>query len=395
VWSREGGSTDAENAALAQLARLVGVRLENARLYEAEHRIATTLQHSLLPESLAQLPGAIVASRYLPGTTGVEVGGDWYDVIGVGEGALVLVIGDVVGKGVPAAASMGQLRNALRAYLLEGFDPGAALTRLNRLVDSTGRRSFATVVCLWFEPASGRLRYASAGHPAPMVIRPGGEVDLLHERALGPPIGALANTTYPTGETRLDRGWRLLLYTDGLIEDRRVGVDTGLDRLRAAAGESGCEHVEDLVEALVERVSRQPRRDDVAVLALEVAEPNRFALRLPADPTKLSVLRRRLDDFLVANRIAEADRFDLTVAVSEAAANAIEHPLAPAQGTITIEAAIDDGAVTAVVRDTGRWREPTGAGFRGRGLALIRALAEVTVDRAAEGTSVTLRRRLS
>jgi signal transduction histidine kinase/serine phosphatase RsbU (regulator of sigma subunit)/DNA-binding response OmpR family regulator len=395
VWSRDGGSTDAEDAALAQLARLVGVRLENARLYEAERRIATTLRHSLLPESLPQLPGAIVASRYLPGTAGAEVGGDWYDVIGVGEDELVLVIGDVVGKGVPAAAAMGQLRNALRAYLLEGFDPGAALTRLNRLVDSTGGRTFATVVCLWFEPASGRLRYASAGHPAPMVIRPGGEVDLLHERALGPPIGALPNTTYPTGETRLDRGWRLLLYTDGLIEDRRAGVDVGLDRVRAAAGESGYEHVEDLVDALVERVSRQPRPDDVAVLALEVAEPDRFALRLPADPTKLSVLRRRLDDFLVANRVAQADRYDLTVAVSEAAANAIEHPLAPAQDTITIEAAIDDGAVTATVRDTGRWREATGAGFRGRGLTLIRALAEVTVDRADEGTSVTLRRRLS
>ncbi|MFD0818909.1 SpoIIE family protein phosphatase, partial [Micromonospora zhanjiangensis] len=394
VWSPAGGNTDAEDAALAQLARLVGVRLENARLYEAEHRIATTLQHSLLPESLPQLPGAIVASRYLPGTTGVEVGGDWYDVIGVGDDALALVIGDVVGKGVPAAASMGQLRNALRAYLLEGYDPGDALTRLNRLVDSTGRRSFATVVCLWFEPAGGRLRYASAGHPAPLVIGPDGTVDLLYDRALGPPIGALPAAEYPTGQTRLDRGRRLVLYTDGLIEDRRVGVDVGLDRLRATVAGAGGEHVEDLVATLVEEVSRQPRRDDVAILAMETAEPNRFAVRLPAEPTRLSVLRRRLDDFLVANRVGEADRFDLTVAVSEAAANAIEHPVAPTGPTIVVEASIDDGVVTATIRDSGQWREATEAGFRGRGLALIRAVAEVSVDRTAEGTAVTLRRRL-
>ncbi|WP_460808484.1 ATP-binding protein [Micromonospora zhanjiangensis] len=127
---------------------------------------------------------------------------------------------------------------------------------------------------------------------------------------------------------------------------------------------------------------------------METAEPNRFAVRLPAEPTRLSVLRRRLDDFLVANRVGEADRFDLTVAVSEAAANAIEHPVAPTGPTIVVEASIDDGVVTATIRDSGQWREATEAGFRGRGLALIRAVAEVSVDRTAEGTAVTLRRRL-
>ncbi|MEK8107572.1 ATP-binding protein [Micromonospora sp. M12] len=153
VWRPDGQDAHTDEAALTQMARLVGVRLENAQLYEAEHRIATTLQHSLLPRSMPQLPGAIVAGRYLPGSADVEVGGDWYDAIALEEDELVLVIGDVVGKGVQAAAAMGQLRNALRAYLLEGYDPGESLTRLNRLVGSTERRSFATVVCLLFNPA--------------------------------------------------------------------------------------------------------------------------------------------------------------------------------------------------------------------------------------------------
>ena len=391
VWRREDGGT--EQAALTELARLVGVRLENAQLYEAEHRIATTLQHSLLPRTLPQLPGAVVASRYLPGSADVEVGGDWYDVIRAPDDELVLVIGDVVGKGVRAAAAMGQLRNALRAYVLEGFDPGAALTRLNHLVCSTEGGSFATVFCLWFSPRTGRLRYASAGHPSPLLVR-GAEVTFLHDRALGPPVGAIPQTAYRTVEGELAAGERLLLYTDGLIEDRRTGIDAGLAQLRSDAT-TRAGHVTDLVDAVVGRVSGRDRHDDVAVLALEAAELNRFSLRLPADPTRLSLLRKRLEDFLVAHQVGENDLFDLTVAISEAAANAIEHPVSPTEPVIEVDVTIADGTVTATVRDTGRWRESSGSTFRGRGLTLIKALAELTVTRTDGGTELTLRRRLS
>ncbi|WP_262287324.1 SpoIIE family protein phosphatase [Micromonospora sp. MA102] len=391
VWRREGGST--EQAALTELARLVGVRLENARLYEAEHRIATTLQHSLLPRTLPQLPGAVVASRYLPGSAEVEIGGDWYDVIGTADDELVLVIGDVVGKGVRAAAAMGQLRNALRAYVLEGYDPGEALTRLNRLVGSTEGGSFATVVCLRFSPRAGRLRYASAGHPPPLLIR-GDDAVFLHDHALGPPVGAIPGTVYRTDDAALPPGGRLLLYTDGLIEDRRAGIDAGLGQLRADAT-ARSEHVADLVDAVVERVAGRTRHDDVAVLALEATELNRFALRLPADPTRLSVLRKRLEDFLIAHHVGETDLFDLTVAISEAAANAIEHPVAPAEPTIGVEVTIEDRTVTATVRDSGRWKESTGSTLRGRGLALIQALGEMTVTRTDDGTELVLRRRLA
>ncbi|MFC0508566.1 SpoIIE family protein phosphatase [Micromonospora costi] len=393
VWRAEGDGAETDAAALTELARLVGVRLENAQLYEAEHRIATTLQHSLLPRSLPQLPGAVVASRYLPGSADVEVGGDWYDAIVLDERELVLVIGDVVGKGVQAAAAMGQLRNALRAYLLEGFDPGESLTRLNRLVGLTERRSFATVVCLIFHPGTGRLRYASAGHPSPLLVR-GGDVAFLHDRAQGPPVGAVPGTSYRTVEATLPTGSRLLLYTDGLIEDRQLGIDEALARLRTDAATPG-EHVADLIDTVVGRVAGRPRRDDVAVLALEAAEPHRFSLRLPADPTRLSVLRKRLEDFLVAHGVGETDLFDLTVAISEAAANAIEHPIAPSEPTIEVEVTIADRTVTATIRDSGRWRESSGSSFRGRGLALIQALGEMNVSRTANGTELTLRRRLA
>jgi CheY-like chemotaxis protein len=392
VWAGPGG--EPEPVVLAQLARLVGLRLENARLYEAEHRIASTLQHSLLPQTLPRVPGALVASRYLPGSSEAEVGGDWYDVIAAPDEQLFLVIGDVVGKGVQAAAGMGQLRNALRAYILEGFDCGEALTRLNRLVDNLGRRQFATVVCVQFDPRSGRLHYSSAGHPPPVVVPPGGTGVFLYSTALGPPIGALSDASYPTRTTELPRGGRLLLYTDGLVEDREVGIDVGLAALTADAARP-TEHVEDLLDALLGQAARHTRRDDIALLALEATEPRAFALRLAAEPTRLSLLRRRLEEFLTGHGVPEADVFDLTVAVSEAAANAIEHPVEPAEPVITVEASLDDEAVLVTVRDTGAWRPAAAVGFRGRGLALIGALAELSVVRSEAGTAVTLRRPLT
>jgi signal transduction histidine kinase/DNA-binding response OmpR family regulator len=391
VWSGPSGAP--ESILLTQLARLIGLRLGNARLYEAEHRIATTLQHSLLPQSLPRVPGAIVASRYLPGSSEAEVGGDWYDAIVAPDDQLFLVIGDVVGKGVQAAAGMGQLRNALRAYILEGFDCGDALTRLNRLVDNLGRRQFATVVCVRFDPRTRKLHYSSAGHPPPVLAMPGEHGTFLYRSALGPPIGALADVTYPTLEGELAPGGRLLLYTDGLVEDRSVAIDTGLAELTSDVAKPA-DHVEELLDTLLAKAARRPRRDDIALLALQATEPSEFVLRLPAEPTRLSVLRRRLEDFLSAHGVPESDRFDLTVAVSEAAANAIEHPVEPAEAMITVEASIEDTVVTVTVSDTGRWKPSDSAGFRGRGLALIGALTELSVARSEQGTSVTLRRRL-
>ncbi|BEL11841.1 hypothetical protein Q0Z83_100320 [Actinoplanes sichuanensis] len=392
VWA--GPCVPVEPVVLTQLARLVGLRLANARLYETEHRIASTLQHSLLPHTLPRVPGAIVAGRYVPGSSEARVGGDWYDVIAGPDGVLYLVIGDVVGKGVQAAAVMGQLRNALRAYLLEGFDCGAALTRLNRLVDTLGRRQFATVLCVGFDPRTRRMSFSSAGHPSPVLIPPGGPGTFLYGPALGPPIGALGVVTYPTRETELTAGARLLLYTDGLIEDRRQGIDSGLADLTADVAKP-TEHVDDLLDALLAKAARQTRRDDIALVALEVTEPSEFVLRLPAEPGLLTVLRRRLEDFLAAHEVPEEDAFDLVVAVSEAAANAIEHPVDPAEPVITVTASLPEDAVVVSVRDTGGWRPAGDAGFRGRGLALIGALTELSVHRSAEGTEVTLRRPLS
>jgi len=155
------------------------------------------------------------------------------------------------------------------------------------------------------------------------------------------------------------------------------------------------DHVEDLLDALLAKAARRTRRDDIALIAMQATEPREFVLRLAADPTRLSVLRRRLDDFLTGHGVPEPDVFDLTVAVSEAAANAIEHPVDPLEELITVEATIEEGTVLVTVRDTGSWRPVAEGGFRGRGLALIGALTELSVARGPEGTAVTLRRPIS
>ncbi|MET0425389.1 MAG: ATP-binding protein, partial [Actinoplanes sp.] len=215
----------------------------------------------------------------------------------------------------------------------------------------------------------------------------------LHTAALGPPIGALRSVEYPTHETRLPAGSRLLLYTDGLVEDRRTGIDAGLAELTADAAKPA-DHVEDLLDTLLAKAARRTRRDDVAMLALEVAEPREFVLRMPADANRLSALRRRLEEFLSGHEVPEADIFDLLVAVSEAAANAIEHPIEPAEPVVVVTAAVQDDAVLISVHDTGSWRPATSPGYRGRGLALIGALSELSVARTGSGTTVTLRRPL-
>ncbi|MFI6759505.1 SpoIIE family protein phosphatase [Micromonospora sp. NPDC050417] len=355
--------------------------------------------------------------RQLTAEADLVAGGDWYDVVTRGDGHLVLVVGEVLDTGVLAVAAMGQLRTALLAHLLAGVPPGTALTRLNHHFGHARRRWDAIVLCLQFDPGTGELRYASAGHPSPLCLGPEGQIDLLHRRPLGPPVGERSDTRYETVETRLPSGVRLLfhqanqvpVHTTVGVRDGR-GPDSGPpgqavsdlvshreggEPLAAIPHGPAEEEIEELVHVRFVQAPRRPRAEDVAVMLLADNAPERLALRLPADPTRLGALRKRLTDFLTGHGVGEPDLFDLVVAVSEAAANAIEHPVSPAERSITVEVTVADGTVVATVRDSGQWRESDDPGFRGRGLALIRALGELSVNRTSAGTEVTFWRRLA
>jgi serine phosphatase RsbU (regulator of sigma subunit)/methylmalonyl-CoA mutase cobalamin-binding subunit len=242
---------------------LVRARREIAHQRDELARVAETLQRSLLPERLPALDGVRLLHRYVPGTADA-VGGDWYDAFVLPGGELALTIGDVAGKGVDAAAVMGQVRSAIRAYALDDADPAVVLTKTNRLVEAGGQMVTALLAVL--DPRTRVLRYASAGHPPALVLDPAGEASFLRGGRCGP---LLIYEGDGSAEASLEPGSRLVLYTDGLVERRDMGLDECLEQLRLAANGGG--DLDAFSDALLATAPSGQARDDVALLACELA----------------------------------------------------------------------------------------------------------------------------
>jgi signal transduction histidine kinase/DNA-binding response OmpR family regulator len=390
----EGEFTERDEDILVQLAAIAAIRIERARADDRARQVSVTLQQSLLPARLPDLDHAAVAARYLPRSGDVHVGGDWYDIVAMPDGRILLAVGDVVGHGERAAAAMGQLRNALRAYALEGFGPAAVLERLNRLGEALSEQHFSTVACLCFDPRTGLLQYANAGHPPPVVLDAEGTTRFF-EGAAGVPIGAVSSSHYTELETSLSESATLLLYTDGLVESRTRGLDQGLADL-AAALRTGPADLESLLDHILAQVPHATRDDDLALVALRVLDKPVMdvTLQLPAKPHALAALRARVRSFLSDAHVREEDIQELLVALGEAAANAIVHPIAPTQPFIEVELHRSADEVVAMVRDFGQWNGSGDDDNRGRGMPLMEALTDVTIGEHAGGTVVTLRRAL-
>ncbi len=391
--------TDPEKTLFLTLGRQCAQAIVNARTFERQSRIAEELQRSLLPAELP--PPQVVSSavRYLPGSTEADVGGDWYDLVAIGDGRVGGGVGDVGGKGVLAASQMGQLRTALRAHTLEGLAPAAVLGRLDALAKTGGVDMFATVVAFDVDLATGRCRYSCAGHPPPALVRGDGTVVLLDD-AGSLPLGVADSPRYVDGEVRLEADETLFLYTDGLVERPAQPFDVGLARLVAALAEHAKAEPPELVDAVLdELVSFGDRPDDIAVLALRPAPARgeRFSRQYPLEAPMLALLRADLRGWLVGIGSMHEVADEIVLSTSEAVANAIEHAETPAQQTVEIEASLRGrDEVVIVVQDFGSWREPTGATDRGRGLVLIRALMDsVDIETAPRGTRVTMHRRLT
>ena len=390
LHSREFTSSDA--AVLQLAAARAAPAIERAQLYAAlehEHRVAVVLQRSLLPRNVPTVVGLSVAARYLPARD--EVGGDWFDVIELPRGRLGIAIGDVVGHGTRAAALMGQLRTALHAYAIESHGPGRTLDLVDRYVETIGG-GMATAAYAVFDPESGAIQLAAAGHPPPIVVSAGAArvVDI----PPAPPLGTFPYGSYSEIDLSLDSGETIVLYTDGLVERPGISVSDGIEKLADVV--AGANSVQDACVLAVDRlVPPAGPRDDVAIVALQNAPlPVELALRLPADPGVLSGMRHALRRWLLARGATRGDLAEITMAANEACANAIEHAYSPGPNEFQLEGHASDGTVTLIVRDTGRWRAPRGRD-RGRGLGIINAaMDDVDIDRSAAGTVITMRRRL-
>jgi serine phosphatase RsbU (regulator of sigma subunit)/anti-sigma regulatory factor (Ser/Thr protein kinase)/putative methionine-R-sulfoxide reductase with GAF domain len=373
----------------------IAVALDHARLFEREHVVAATLQRSLLPEHLPRVPEIELAARYRPGGGEAELGGDWYDAVVLPSGEVGIALGDVVSRGLRAASVTAQLRNALRAYVLDGYAPAVLLSRLSGLTRSLERREMATLVYFVVDPASSKVVLASAGHPPPLVVEPDGTAHYL-EVPQAVPLGALAHPEYEETEIELTPGSLVLAYTDGLVERRDLWVDEGMEALRQVAErlEGDVEQFCDAV--LAEMLGRSSTSDDVALIAVRLpgAPDDALSLELAAEPGSLAVMRRALRSWLAARGLDPDESYEIVVATTEAAANAVEHAYGPVSATFRVDAHFEDGEVRIRVADSGRWRPPRGAN-RGRGTLLMQELMEgfevVTGD---EGTAVHMTRPL-
>jgi PAS domain-containing protein len=265
--------TSEERGVLTALGGLIAQALERARLYDTEFALARGLQHALLPHRLPRLDGLAVAARYLPGTSGMEIGGDWYDVLTTGRG-LTLVIGDVEGHSVAAAATMGQLRSVVRAFTSSSERPQDVLARTNQLLVELDPGLLASCLLVRLDPGDGRALLVRAGHVPPLLRHPDGRTEVL-EVPGGPLLGVATPADFPAVPLSLPVGSVLVLYTDGLVEEPGIGVDPGIARLRATLAKADPTELELLADRLLSAAHRSPNRpDDVALLlARRESEP--------------------------------------------------------------------------------------------------------------------------
>lgn len=281
-FERPRGFSTEERTVLTALAGLIAHAMEKAQRYDTEAALARGLQQALLPRRLSEHPQVETAGRYLPGTQGMEVGGDWYDVVEAGDG-LALVIGDVQGHGVQAAATMGQLRSAVRAFALGDRPPAEVMSGTNRLLIDLDPGQFASCCYLRLDPATGVARAARAGHPPPLLRSPDGRTQVL-DLPGGVVLGVDPHAHYPVAELTLEPDAILALYTDGLVERPGTDIDVGIGALRvalaragAAAGRRGGRSLSGVADRLTATARHATDRpDDVALLlATRRAAPGR------------------------------------------------------------------------------------------------------------------------
>ena len=390
----ERGGDDNERAFLIELADRSGLALENARLYEQERQIARTLQRSLLA---GDIPGGdkrfAVETHYQAAGQDLEVGGDWFDSFPINKDKVAIVIGDVVGRGIDAATTMGQLRSAIRALSGDDVGPARLLEGLDRFVDRLESARMATVAYAEIDLVTGDLTYACAGHLPPLLQEPAGSPEYLllaRSAALGSRAGDLRRTQQ---SRRLPPGSRLLLYTDGLIGRRARPLEKGFELLAREFTRRRDAPLPGLTAGLADTLVGRNNTDDVCLLCVSLGIEERIERSIGADRMQIALLRADLRGWLVSHGVEPETREAVLLACSEAVANAIEHGYRDDPfGMIDVVATVTADAVEVKVADRGTWRGPMTDVSRGRGLQLIReSMDQVLFDRS-DGTIVTMRR---
>ncbi|MEU4877098.1 SpoIIE family protein phosphatase [Streptomyces sp. NPDC021608] len=397
LWVDLGGRrpfTSEDQLLLSLLAGRLAQGLVRAHQIDQQRETAIALQRAILGP--ARLPDGF-AVRYEPATRPLEVGGDWYDTVALPDGRIGIVVGDCVGRGLEAASVMGQLRSACRALLLQDLGPSRTLMALDQFAASVPGALCTTVFCGVLDPGSGTLTYSSAGHPPGILVHPDSTVRLLEEgRSL--PLAVRPGRPRPEAACTLPARATLLLYTDGLVERRRLALSTGIERAGDAVREGRGLPVEDLASAVMARLAPAGGYDDDVALLI-YRHPGPLEMTFPADSAQLAPVRRALRRWLDQCDLPPDAVQNVLVAAGEACANAIEHGHRHAPGgavRLRAEALVD--TLRVMVVDSGRWKvpQPERNAHRGRGMSLMHALMQqVTVVPAPSGTTVDMQMRIA
>jgi serine phosphatase RsbU (regulator of sigma subunit)/anti-sigma regulatory factor (Ser/Thr protein kinase) len=346
---------------------------ENKRLYADQRSLAQTLQHSLLPQSLPSARGLEFGAIYAPGTEGIDIGGDWYDVVTRPDGTVVVVVGDVSGHGLDAATTMASLRFAIRAFASQGEGPGTILGKVSRLVSIGRDGHFATVLCGVLDVANHTSTWAAAGHPRP-VLHTAERTEFV-EVVVGPPVGVVADAEYVETRRALPAAGTLILYTDGLVERRDESIDVGFDRLADAVRTTASEPLGAALFSVVRRAIPGGCDDDAALLGIRWrADAPTAPASFPGTPASVTEARSFVSDALddVEPEVVQV----VALLVSELATNSVHH--ASAGFTLDIERGRE--RIRVAVSDAGpgtpEMRSPEPVEPSGRGLRIVEALSE-------------------
>ncbi len=372
--------TQADVALAEELSARAAVCIDNARLYRRERNNALMLQHSLLPQEVRTTPGLDIAYRYLPASVISEVGGDWFDVIPLSCGRVALVVGDVMGHGMRAAASMGQLRTAARTLISMDLSPDRVLRRLDETASAMGDGQFATCVCAVFDPVDGSATLACAGHLPPVLVDPDGTPRLL-DLPTGAPLG-VGGVPFQNVELTLPGDAVLCLYTDGLVERRGRDLDVGLELLRRTVAEQR-DTLEERCDLVLEALAAHSSEDDIAVIMARVLRrlPDWIAvLPLSGEPEVVGEARRFVRETLDSWELGGL-RDATELLVSELVSNALLHADKPTQLRL-----IRDRVLSVTVADTDsqapRLRHAKADDEGGRGMHLVNELSHRWGSRA-------------
>lgn len=382
---------------------------EARKKYAEALDVITALQDALLPDSLPVLPAIDLAANYLLADADGTAGGDWFDTVVRPDGAVALIVGDVVGHGVAASAVMGQLRAILHNRLLVAEPIPDVLSALDRFA-RTQPESHATTVCVAVvHPETGELEYTTAGHPPPLLISADGEPRFLPPTGAGP---LTTGTGFATGHDRLEEGDLLLLYTDGVVE--RPGrstaesmVELGQVAAHAVLGEGvrrGASHRRPprVCQHTLELLTRETGyADDITLLAAERVRPIApLTVTLPAEARSVARARDELAQWLDVLEVRPLDELAVQHVVGELVTNSVDHAYVDRgveDPTVEVGARLGErGDLVLSVADTGRWREPEYAAHRGNGLAMVRGFVDsLQIHRSERGTTAVTRQRLS